>query len=350
MPNILFLIQSKNERLTSEDKNPIDFLLEQSELLARFLNQQGFQTTVALKPSPLRLFSQKFDLIHIFSHHGELSPQTLALIGVAKALNIGLVLTIFGSKTGSKTYLNFFDAITLTNLSLLNSLRHIDRIKIIYPGLIRSTESKKNQRTQSSKLMSAETEQDQKKQKADRVFIFPILSSIDELPQKIHLNESKIVVDATLCTPLVLKNLKLAWHDWKSQNLLFENSSLVAHTETRESIAQTSDVVLVTSHLRLSAEHLLHFCEFAQRSKCRWIVNQDQASAFSQVWSKFPNRIITDESLTFLDQTFDHIDPFLSRDIELNEPKLNEISRTYQKVLSKMSSQVARQSDKLHAV
>lgn len=326
MPSVLFLIQTKS-----------DFLIEQAEMLAQFLSQQGFETTVAINPNPLRLFSKRYDLIHLLAEDVHFSSKLLATIFLAKSLNQGLILSLFGTTSETKFHLKLFDSVTVPNLSMLNQMKNVDRFKMIFPGLLKTQSPLKKKNTASTQSMK-------------QVFIFPILGSIQDLPENIHLNDSTIIVDASKCSPETIRKLKLDWFDWKKQNLFFDQASLVTHRNTLEKLALQDPVVLITSHLTLSSQQLLEYVEFVIRHKMRWIANPNQASGFSQAWSKIQNRIITDKSLTFLDQTFTQVDPFNLSANEMNEPKLNEIARAYQKVLTKIHSHNQSSSDKIQAV
>ena len=316
--------------LVTEDK----FLVPQAELMVAELEKNGHVVTFSPSSHPLRLLKKKFDTVHLLTQTLPLKSKQYLFALSAQALGTSVVLSLFNRSVFSKlsrVQIKSVDALTTFNLSQYNQLKLFNKNKMIFTGILPAV-----------KLVPSATPD------KNSIVVFPIFKSLAELPSKMNFTTTAFIVDASWATMEDKKSIKRHWAQWKKDNPQNDKAVLTTQWSTIDQIAKDQGLVIITSHLSLSATQILQFCIKAISHRAVWIPNKDQASAYSFVWNKLESRLVLSDEFTFIDHFFHGLSPFEFTSYEINEVKANELTRFYSRVQNEKSTYANRLSDTIN--
>lgn len=328
---------------------------EQAHSLAEELAQSNVYTDITDQLNPLRLLLNKYDLIHCLTNHNEIGLAHFLGVLTAKTLNIPTLLTVyshFETELNTPYKLNYFDALTVPYISELKKTRWYNKPKMILPFLPLNYKHSPKWPNQHESFKS-------------RSFVFPIVSSFDELKSvnfsllRVTNAPTDLYVDARLMKKsLRSSSIRKTWQNFTSENPYFKSFTLFTEDKTFFNLFATSQVYTFLHHLKIGGTLNTEWTLSALSSGNFLVLHEDQATAFSHFWKTeencfiFSSKVPTDFQYSSLNETlakenFLNKEDFNTQFKQSIDLKINELIRLYTKIVSQKRSLSHNKSQKV---
>ncbi len=329
-----------------KSKNPN--LEQQAVLLSEELETLNYEVEWSNKTHPLRFLLRKYDVVHLLTDQMPLTILEQILLITAHNLQIPTLISNYGffeqgllSKRQLKQQFRFIRSLSVANVNEMKQLRDFRGSKWVMPALnSTSTDSKKNYR-QDSKRISQKN--------SDLNFVIPVLRAFSELPPINFLCDTSWIVDATqLKNKYPLSQIRNDWSNFVKKNPTYKDAILVLENENINSLLVEHKTALFISHLKLNAFELNEYIDLCRKSQSLLILNDYQATGFSDLWQHEKNCLLfnlkgssfqqleyselslqTHAWFSLVEKNPQLLKHFLSFP---SENKINELSREYAKI------------------
>jgi len=325
-----------------KSKNPD--LERQAELLANELETLYYHVEWSNKTHPLRFLLNKYDIVHLLTDKMPLTIFEQLLLITAHSLQIPTVISNYGffeqgplSKRLLHQQFRYTHSLSVASINEMKQLRNFRGNKWLLPALNSQSKHYENAIEKFSQKIS------------DLNFILPVINSFSDLPSINFPCDTSWIIDATMMknkTPL--RQIRNEWSNFIQKNPTYKNAILVLENENIETQLNEHQSAFFISHLKLNAFSLNEYIDLCRKTQSLPILNDHQATGFSDLWQHEKNCLLFNLKGTrfqqleyselivqiqawhqLIEKNPHQLDHFLCYP---SENKINELSREYAKI------------------
>lgn len=308
----------------------------QSELLCTELEKSGHTVEWSNQTHPARLLLNKYDILHILTEIMPLTWKSFWLVAAAKALGIPVVVSSFGSQnlsaplaTVANFQLSYFDAMSVSEAGEIKNLRPFHHSKFIFSALFKLPVQKLKKNVDMSIENSSVAH-----------IIFHVTKDFSDLPLHKWSLDKNIYIDGTkLALQKTQSEIRKMWDSYQTKNPIYKNAILILNSSNLNKILADNHSLFLINYLKLNSLELLALIENCLQTCTVLVLNENQASGHSEMWSSGRNGIVQnfEKSFTYQLSFTEMIEKSLTvgfekMNTEFYESKINELSRIYAKI------------------
>ncbi len=302
---------------------------ESVDLLIKGLQEIGYSIEQTQSLNLPRLVLNPYNTVHFLVDELPLTVKETLFMSLVKSLGKVTILSVFNINHGeSKKLFEFLypDALTVSQTDHLKFFRQWNCPKMILPLVPNLLLTKVAQ------LNSPTNE-----------FLVPLISSIDEAVQfktahNIYFDARKILEKSSSA------KLRKAWSQLIQDQEISSNYHLILSEQKIKQLLEESSLSVVLANPKISHTDFIHWLEIAVNKNNLVILNDGQATSFSQAWTSGQNcHVVSNHAWVegtneLMKNQKDLRIKTHFKSAQLVEPLINELSRLYTKILHQKTS------------
>lgn len=312
-----------------------------TKVMAEQLELLGFQTEQTAVINVPRLVLNSYQIIHFIIQALPLSWNESLSMAAAKALGKAVVLTVLDAPPANQFQglsWNSPDALTVSQTNYLKLFRSSAGNKMIIPSLFENQFVKTEPATYPTAIAG---------------FVFPLLKNLHEglqleTDRPVYFDGRKLV-EATSSS-----QLRKQWNELLVQNRIRSNYELILSEEKMQSLLSSNNLALLVASDNLAHSEFTQWFEIALKYNHLLVLNQFQATGFSNHWTSGLNCLVT-TSVNWVKELNNHLADaifnvtFSSKSINQSslDSLFNDLSRLYLKIIYQKTSLIDSGSAKI---
>lgn len=308
------------------------------QLLSDNLSSMGYQVEQTHFLNIPRIVLNPNQVVHFLIEQLPLNANEIFYLSLAKTLGKVTVLSIFdcNQKQFKSPFLKWFapDALTVSQTNYLKSFRNWNCSKSIFPYL--------------PDIKSAPARVEKKPLR--EFFLIPLQNVLEDV--FLYKTEHMVYFDGTtLLKDQPASNLRKKWSQFLQTKKVPQNYHLILSDKKINELLNAGSIELILANPNLPHTVFTKWLELAFNKNNSIILNDFQATSFSQAWTSGRNCLVlpTSHWLKELNNYFSAADAQLGaisnfRSNQLYEPLVNDLSRLYTKILHQKTSLLSSDS------
>lgn len=312
-----------------------------AKVMAEQLDLLGFQTEQTSMINIPRLVLNSYQVIHLIIPSLPLTWNEVLCMTAAKALGKAVVLTVLDAPPATQLRSLTWttpDALTVSQTNYLKLFRSSPGIKMIIPSLFENQFVKIEPVTNPTAVTG---------------FVFPLLKNLQEglqleTDRPVYFDGRRLV-EATSSS-----QLRKQWNELLIQNRIRSNYELILSEEKMQNLLSSNSLALLVASDNLSHDEFTKWFEIALKYNHLLVLNQFQATGFSNHWTSGQNCLVT-TSVNWIKELNNHLDDtifnttFTSKSVSQSslDSLFNDLSRLYLKIIYQKTSLIDSGSAKI---